>query len=102
MSSPADCLPLSLSDDELSQVLRAAEALQPPDRLVFLEMVARDLRGQPVVGSGILHRLLREAQSQFLQARPILDDAAKKMPPRYSRSREFVCRPGRRRQAHSA
>jgi hypothetical protein len=57
--------PLSLSDEQLDALLRAAEPLQPGDRTSFLEAVAAKLQGQPL-GDGVVFRAIRETQGRFL------------------------------------
>ena len=64
-------IPALLSDDQIAAVDRAAAALQPGDQEAFVAAVYAHLDGQ-VVGAGSLFRALREAQREFLQARPLI------------------------------
>jgi hypothetical protein len=57
--------PISLSDDQLTQIMQCAEPLAPPDRSAFLEAVAVALRSHPVVGDGIVGRVVRQVQATF-------------------------------------
>lgn len=99
MSSPAaDDFPISLSDDEMDAVLRAAGALQYADRAAFLEMVAASLRYEPALGPGSVHRVVREAMGEFLRARPILEDGKADMASRYRRGSDWTRKPSKRRR----
>jgi hypothetical protein len=60
---------LSLSDDQLSTVMRAAGALNVADRDPFLRAVA--LAGREI-GDGVVGRVCAEAQKQFFRP-PELD-----------------------------
>jgi len=59
-------LPISLSDDQLTTITNAAEVLHPRDRTAFMEAVAARLQEQ-AIGDGIIGRLCRELQAQFLR-----------------------------------
>ena len=59
---PISKTPISLSDQQLDAVLRAAEPLQPRDRGLFLEEVARELAALPELGDGALHRVFAQVQ----------------------------------------
>jgi hypothetical protein len=59
---PISKTPISLSDQQLDAVLRAAEPLQPRDRGLFLEEVARELATLPDIGDGALHRIIMTVQ----------------------------------------
>ena len=63
---------VSLSNDQLAAIDRAATVLQAPDREPFLQTVHDRLLGQTALGDGSLHRLLAAAQAEFLRARPLL------------------------------
>ena len=54
--------PLTLADEELSAIMTACQPLAPDRRGAFLEDVARTLATCPVIGPGIVHRAVREAQ----------------------------------------
>ena len=56
---PSQPQPLSLTDDQMAAVMRAARALQLPDRDPFLRALAHRLRGE-VIGDGLLHRVMKE------------------------------------------
>ena len=53
---------ISLSDEQMNSVMRAAEPLQPRDRGAFLEALAQALRGQRELGDGANYRAIREVQ----------------------------------------
>ena len=77
---------ISLSDDQLAIIDRAAAALQVSDRGPFVEAVYDRLTGQPI-GPGSLHRALAAAQREFLQAKPMLRDGKPARVPYHSASR---------------
>jgi hypothetical protein len=52
--------PISLSDQQLDAVLRAAEPLLPCDRGPFLEALA-----QPLIRDGTVHRAIADTQRRF-------------------------------------
>jgi hypothetical protein len=54
--------PISLSDEMMQAVMRAAQPLEPHDRSAFLEEAARAIATQPDLGVGSLHRLLASIQ----------------------------------------
>ena len=61
-------LPLQLSDDEMSVLMRLAEPIDPTLRPQFLEAVAQELEanGQAgAVGAGALHRAARNLQRKY-------------------------------------
>ena len=67
-------LPLQFSDDQLTQIFRAAAPLNPAERVAFLEDLAAAMRqanhnGAP--GDGWLYRLIRETQRRHFD--PPLD-----------------------------
>ena len=59
--------PIALTDNQLAQVQRCAEPLNPHDRGPYLERVAELLNGHEI-GDGLVGRVVREAQRQFLRA----------------------------------
>jgi hypothetical protein len=69
-------LPLSLSDEQMDAVMRAAAPLHPVDRGPFLERVAERLRGVEVVGDGLVSRIAREVQREFFKA-PVLENSGR-------------------------
>jgi hypothetical protein len=54
--------PLSFSDDQLTQIFRAAAPLTPAERVAFLEDLASTLREAPHLGDGQLYRTIRDVQ----------------------------------------
>jgi hypothetical protein len=58
--------PIAVSDTQLAAVQRAAEPLHPDDRGPYLERVAQLLNGHEI-GDGVVGRVVREAQRQFLR-----------------------------------
>jgi hypothetical protein len=56
---------LKLSDEELTQVFRAAGPLQPGDRNRFLESVASKLAGA-TIGPGSVYKACVEAQRELM------------------------------------
>jgi hypothetical protein len=59
--------PLSLSDDQMDAVMRAAAPLHPADRSAFLERMAERLRGVEILGDGLVSRIAREVQREFFR-----------------------------------
>jgi hypothetical protein len=59
--------PLSLSDDQMDAVMRAAAPLHPVDRGPFLERIAQRLRGVEMIGDGLVARIAREVQREFFK-----------------------------------
>ena len=57
--------PLALSDSQMSAVMVAAGTIDPRRRSAFLQALAEELRGQPVVGDGSLHRAIALLQPKF-------------------------------------
>ena len=60
-------MPISLSDDQLSTVMRLAMPLPPQDRDAYLHRVASLLRDIPEIGDGAVSRAARRAQSELFQ-----------------------------------
>ncbi len=56
---------ISLSDEQLAELMRLCGPLQPSERAAYLEAVAERLRAEPVIGDGSVHRVCVEV----LQAR---------------------------------
>jgi hypothetical protein len=66
MSKPTAPKPISLSDDQLSTVMRATEPLAPHRRSAFLVALAAMLRSEPQpIGDGSLGRAIRSLQVEF-------------------------------------
>ena len=89
MSTAADRLP-PLNPDLISAIHTAAAPLQVADRGPFLETIRDRLRGQTALGEGLLHRVLAEAQAEFLQARPLVPNIPRS--PKYGRASSFTRR----------
>ena len=99
MSNPDDRFPralLSLSDSELTMLMAAAAPLPLVTRPAFLEAVAARAQCLPAIGPGSLHRLLREAQAEFLNGKPI--DGTGKPPTPAISAQARPCRSGRPRK----
>jgi hypothetical protein len=56
--------PLALTDEQVDALARIAAPLQPRDRRLFLEDVARELNGREI-GPGLLHRIAVECQRRY-------------------------------------
>jgi hypothetical protein len=67
MSAPTPPTPISLSDQQLQQIMTAAASLHVADRDAFLRGVAERLRRQ-VIGDGTVSRAVRDAQREFFRA----------------------------------
>jgi hypothetical protein len=52
--------PVRLTDDQLTELMRLAQPLQPQCRDAFLRILAHELEGRAAVGDGELHRVARE------------------------------------------
>jgi hypothetical protein len=72
MEFAAMSIPISLTDDQLEHVFRAARPLALRDREAFLQAVADGLRGK-TIGDGEVYRAIRTAQRAFYEA-PVLDE----------------------------
>jgi hypothetical protein len=57
--------PISLSDTQMSAVYAACEPLLPADRSAFLAALAHALRGEPVLGDGVVFRAIKGLQREF-------------------------------------
>jgi hypothetical protein len=60
MPAPTPPRPISLSDEQLSAVMRAAAVLLPADRDPFLRALAHRLRGETELGDGVVYLAIRE------------------------------------------
>lgn len=65
MSTPPNPNPISLSDDELSFIMRVTEPLNPHDRSAYLHALAELLRQEPVIGPGVLYRVAKKLLPEF-------------------------------------
>jgi hypothetical protein len=52
--------PIRLTDDQLTELMRLAQPLQPQCRDIFLRILAHELRDRVDVGDGELHRTAHE------------------------------------------
>ena len=59
--------PLAVTDEQMSMIYRASDALLPQDQPAFLTALATRLRAEPIVGDGSIGRAIREVQRQYLQ-----------------------------------
>jgi hypothetical protein len=66
--------PLALSDAQMSAVFAASYPLPPNRRSDFLADVARELAALPMVGDGVLHRVVMVVQRKYFD--PPLDARA--------------------------
>jgi hypothetical protein len=73
MTLPAQLL--RLTDAQLSAIMAAAQPLARADRAGFFEDVATALEALPIVGDGVVARVVREVQPRYF--RPEAD------PPQY-------------------
>jgi hypothetical protein len=62
--------PLALSDSELDAIVEAARPLAPRDRAKFVEAVAVELSRCPVIGDGIVGRVVAKVQRQHFNHSP--------------------------------
>ena len=82
--------PSSLNPDQMAAIDRAAAPLQASDREAFLQTVHDRLCGQIALGDGSLHRLLAEAQAEFLRAKPLLRTGVRAGASKYGQMRRFI------------
>lgn len=59
--------PIRLSDDQMSAVLAASTPLPPDLRGAFLETCAREIAALPMIGDGILHRVIMNVQRRYFR-----------------------------------
>ena len=57
--------PIKLSDEAMSAVLAASHPIAPDRRADFLADVARELAALPLVGDGIVHRVITVVQRKY-------------------------------------
>jgi hypothetical protein len=55
-------------DQQLDRIMSACEPLHPQVRSAFVEAIANELAGCPMVGEGNLHRAIVEVQGRFFNA----------------------------------
>jgi hypothetical protein len=81
--------PIALTDGQLLAIQRAADPLHPEDRGPYLEKVAEMLNGHEI-GDGLVGRVVREAQRQFLRVPEVEPRRAlsrwDRDPPRFERA----------------
>jgi hypothetical protein len=63
--SPA-AMPLALSDAELAALMTLSAPIEQRHRAAFVEAVAEQLNRYPERGDGLLHRVARELQRDFV------------------------------------
>ena len=54
--------PIALSDQQMSAIWAAAMPLDVKARGAFLEDVAREISRHPILGDGLLHRVIMQVQ----------------------------------------
>jgi hypothetical protein len=57
--------PIRLSDEQMSALLAASHPLPPDSRSAFLEHCAREIARLPMVGDGVLHRVIMQVQREY-------------------------------------
>ena len=64
MGKSESSIPLSFSDEQLTQIFRATAPLTPDQRLAFLEDLTRELQANHggSLGDGLVYRTVREVQ----------------------------------------
>jgi hypothetical protein len=62
---PAPTSPLALTDEQMTAILAASHPLPPDVRGPFLEACARELAALPVVGDGVVHRVVMFCQQRY-------------------------------------
>jgi hypothetical protein len=65
------CRRYRFSDDELSDLMRLADAVPVEHRAAFLEAVADALGDNAALGPGIVHRTAAALQRRFITAPPM-------------------------------
>jgi hypothetical protein len=56
--------PIKMTDEQMSALLAASHPLPPDSRSAFLEHCARELARLPIVGDGVLHRVIMQVQRE--------------------------------------
>jgi hypothetical protein len=64
--TPLDQLRLRLTVHDFDRLMQAAKPVAVPDRNAFLKDVAAELGQHEVVGPGLLHRVISEAQRRYI------------------------------------
>jgi hypothetical protein len=65
--------PLPLTDEQLALVMAAAKPLHPNDRAAYLRRVSELLSAHPVLGDGLVARVVRGAQREFMPTAPVVE-----------------------------
>jgi hypothetical protein len=60
--------PLKLTDDEMEAVYRACRPLHVADRDAFVQALADALCQRGEIGSGAVHRAIRDVQRRFFRS----------------------------------
>jgi hypothetical protein len=58
--APTPRQPIALTDLQITSIMQLARPLTPPQRAMFLELLAAKLNGRREIGDGALFRLCRE------------------------------------------
>ena len=69
--------PISLTDDQLTEVFRLASPLRPDQRSAYLEDVAATLSQAPYLEDGAVYRVCRESQRKFFDPPELSHDVSK-------------------------
>ena len=69
--------PISLTDDQLTEVFRLASPLRPDQRSAYLEDVAATLSQAPYLEDGVVYRVCRESQRKFFDPPELSHDVSK-------------------------
>jgi hypothetical protein len=67
-SSTDELPPLYLSDEQMSAVLAASHPIAPARRVDFFVDVVRELSALPMVGDGVVHRVIVDVQRRYFDA----------------------------------
>jgi hypothetical protein len=59
--------PISLSDDQLSAIMRASQPLEPFERSAFLAALATLFQGRSEIGDGELFRSIKQLQREHFR-----------------------------------
>jgi hypothetical protein len=62
--------PLAVTDEQMTMIYRASDALLPQDQPAFLTALATRLRAEPIVGDGSIGPRHPRSQRQHLQLPP--------------------------------
>jgi hypothetical protein len=68
MHAPPRPRPISLSDEQLTSLMAAAQPLAPADRDPFLRAIAARFYGHSQIGDGELGRAIRDLQRDYFKA----------------------------------